>query len=380
MGDEPGAELNQEDEGCEQEGLSQPSAHHQVFVVVQENVSLEANVPSIPVSLTRLREWMAGAGAGSAWISDPASIFYLTGFLANPHERLMALVVRGEGEAVLVVPDLERENAQARAHQVRVVSWRDGADPYRALLDALGDTDVLAVEKEHLTLSRLEGIEAGRVVDASPALRSFRAVKEPPELESLAEAARLTDRVTEAILAELGAGVSEREVATRLAALIHQTGASLAFPPLAQSGPNSALPHLGPSERRLASRWRAPHHPVGHQSQPDQCSLAGRVSGLTAAQRSDPREAAEVMGLVPAVGHGNHAEPGGLGRRRHQRTSVVADGTLGQIGTLVDAGREAHAQTAQALRVHQHEPYGRQGRHAHQPVGGREPVPGLLRQ
>ena len=196
---------------------------------------------------------MAGAGAGSAWISDPASIFYLTGFLANPHERLMALVVRGEGEAVLVVPDLERENAQARTHQVRVVSWRDGADPYRALLDALGDTDVLAVEKEHLTLSRLEGIEAGRVVDASPALRSFRAVKEPPELESLAEAARLTDRVTEAILAELGAGVSEREVATRLAALIHQTGASLAFPALAQSGPNSALPHLGPSERRLAA-------------------------------------------------------------------------------------------------------------------------------
>ena len=195
---------------------------------------------------------MAGASAGSAWISDPVSIFYLTGFLANPHERLMALTVRADGEVVLVVPDLERENAESRAEGVRVVSWRDGADPYRVLIDALGDCDVLAVEKDHLTLARLEGIEADRVVDASPALRSFRAVKEPAELELLAEAARLTDRVTEEILAELQPGMSERDVAGRLASLIQRSGASLAFAPLVQSGPNSALPHLGPSERRLA--------------------------------------------------------------------------------------------------------------------------------
>jgi len=205
----------------------------------------------MPVSLTRLREWMTAAGAGAAWVSDPVSILYLTGFLANPHERLMAVAVRAAGETVLVVPDLERENAEGRARQVRVVSWRDGTDPYRVLIDALGDADVLAVEKEHLTLARLESIEAGRVVDASPAMRSFRAVKEPAELELLAEAARLTDQATESILAELRPGLSEREVAGRLAALIQQSGASLAFAPLVQSGPNSALPHLGPSERRL---------------------------------------------------------------------------------------------------------------------------------
>jgi Xaa-Pro dipeptidase len=205
------------------------------------------------VSLTRLREWMAGAGAGAAWVSDPVSIFYLTGFRANPHERLMALAARADGETVLVVPDLERENAEGRVRGVRVVSWRDGADPYRVLIDALGDVEVLAVEKEHLTIARLEGIEAERVVDASPALRSFRAVKEPGELELLAEAARQTDRATEAIMAELRPGLTEREVAGRLTALIEQAGASLSFPPLVQSGPNSALPHLGPSERRLVA-------------------------------------------------------------------------------------------------------------------------------
>jgi Xaa-Pro dipeptidase len=194
---------------------------------------------------------MARAGAGAAWVSDPVSIFYLTGFNANPHERLMALAVGRDGQATLVVPDLERENAEARTRGIRVVSWRDGSDPYRLLIEALGDASVLAVEKEHLTIARLEGIEAGRVVDASPALRAFRAVKQREELDLLAEAARLTDRATDSIWEQVRIGMSEREIASRLTALVQELGAGGAFTPLVQSGPNSALPHLGPTDRRL---------------------------------------------------------------------------------------------------------------------------------
>jgi len=194
---------------------------------------------------------MAQAGAQVAWVSDPVSILYLTGFNANPHERLMALAVKQSGEAVLVVPDLERENAEARARDVRVVSWRDGEDPFRVLIDVLGDAQTLAVEKEHLTIARLEGVEAGRVVDASPAVRAFRAVKQPHELELLKEAARLTDAATEAIWRAVRIGMTEREIANRLTALVQESSAGSAFTPLVQSGPNSALPHLGPTDRRL---------------------------------------------------------------------------------------------------------------------------------
>jgi Xaa-Pro dipeptidase len=196
---------------------------------------------------------MDAAGAGAGWISDPTSIFYLTGFNANPHERLMALAIPAEGEPVLVVPDLERENAEERARGVRVVSWRDGADPYRVLIEALGDAPLLAVEKEHLTLARLDGIEGDpeRVLDASPALQALRAIKEQAELDKLAHAARLTDEVTAAILQQIEIGQSENEIASRLNTLVQQTGAGLSFGSLVQSGPNSALPHLPPGTRRL---------------------------------------------------------------------------------------------------------------------------------
>jgi Xaa-Pro dipeptidase len=204
------------------------------------------------MSLQRLREWMESTRVAAACVTDPTSIAYLTGFYANPHERLLALAVLPE-VAVLVVPDLERENAEGRASGVEIHSWQDGQDPFRLLRGALGDPPLLAVEKEHLTLARWELLDAGEIEDCSEALRVMRAVKHSGELDLLQRAAELTDQVTEAIFAELRIGLTEREVATRLNALINQTGSSLAFGSLVQAGPNSALPHLPPGERPLAA-------------------------------------------------------------------------------------------------------------------------------
>jgi Xaa-Pro dipeptidase len=204
------------------------------------------------MSLQRLLEWMESNRIAAACITDPTSIAYLTGFYANPHERLLALAVRPEG-AVLMVPDLERENAEGRVNGVEILPWQDGQDPFRLLRAALGDAPLLAVEKEHLTIARWERLDAAEIEDCSEALRAMRAVKLPGELELLQRAAQLTDQVTAAILAELRAGLTEREVATRINALINETGSGLAFGSLVQAGPNSALPHLPPGERMLAT-------------------------------------------------------------------------------------------------------------------------------
>ena len=194
---------------------------------------------------------MRSQRAGAACITDPTSIAYLTGFHANPHERLLALAI-GPDSALLVVPDLERENAEAHATGTEIVSWQDGEDPFRLLRAALGEPARLAVEKEHLTIARWELLDAGEIEDCSAVLRAMRAIKQPDEMDLLQAAARFTDDVTGTILDELRAGHTEREVATRINALINQTGSGLAFGSLVQAGPNSALPHLPPSERALA--------------------------------------------------------------------------------------------------------------------------------
>ncbi|HEX6548740.1 MAG TPA: Xaa-Pro peptidase family protein [Candidatus Dormibacteraeota bacterium] len=204
--------------------------------------------------IDRLRTWLQESGAGAAWISDPVSIAYLTGFHTEPHERLMGLAVRAGG-AVLVVPGLEEDAATSAARGVEVLVWRDGEHPFGVAARALAGAEALAVEKHHLTLAMAEALSeaAGveRLVDAGPTLLRMRLHKSEDEVERLRRAAEATDRVTAAIIDWLHPGQTELEVAARLSALIGGEGCTLSFESIVQAGPNSALPHLRPTGRRL---------------------------------------------------------------------------------------------------------------------------------
>ncbi len=193
---------------------------------------------------------MARAGVDATCVSDPLSVGYLTGFFANPHERIMALAVRRDG-VTLVVPGLEKDNAIARAPGVNVISYLDGADALGLVRTALGNPAAVAVERDHLSLARAEAIGAIDSLDAGEALLRLRAVKSAVELDLLQVAATKTDEVTVGILAELRPGMTEREVSGRIDLLIRESGCAPAFGSIVQAGPNSAMPHLGPSDRRL---------------------------------------------------------------------------------------------------------------------------------
>src|SRR5439155_1710058 len=94
-----------------------------------------SSTAAAPPRLSELRSWMARQGLEAAYVTRPVSIAYLTGFRADPHERLMALAVRPDS-ATLIVPALERENAAATSAHADVVAWRDGEDPYDIVREA----------------------------------------------------------------------------------------------------------------------------------------------------------------------------------------------------------------------------------------------------
>lgn len=194
---------------------------------------------------------MQRAGVEAACVTSPVSIAYLTGFRSDPHERLMALAVAGNA-ATLLLPDLERQNAERNSSGVEVRGWKDGDDAFGLLGELLGRPRRLGVEKEHLTVARWEALGSGELLDCGVAIREMRAVKGPVELERMARAAAVTDEVTRRVIEELRVGLSEREVAVRIEALMAQSGAEPAFPTIVQSGPNSSLPHLPPGPRTLA--------------------------------------------------------------------------------------------------------------------------------
>src|SRR5437667_8721732 len=198
---------------------------------------------------------MANRHLEAVYVTRPVSMAYLTGFHADPHERLMALAVRHDG-ATLIVPAWEGESAAEHASNAAVVAWRDGEGPYELVDRALAGLTEVGVEKDHLSLLSAEVITSrtgvSELVDVGTEIVRLRLIKHEAEIEKLGRAAAITDAACDAAFSRLRAGQSEIEIALMLGSLIGELGGTLAFDSLVQSGPNTALSHLGPSSRKLA--------------------------------------------------------------------------------------------------------------------------------
>ena len=90
------------------------------------------------------------------------------------------------------------------------------------------------------------------LVPAGPWVAEDRAVKEPAEVERIAAACAVADRALATLLPEIRPGVTEASLAWRLETLMREGGAeALAFDVAALAGPQAALPHGSPGERRV---------------------------------------------------------------------------------------------------------------------------------
>jgi Xaa-Pro aminopeptidase len=82
-------------------------------------------------------------------------------------------------------------------------------------------------------------------------LENLAAVKDESELKALRTAVEITDKVFDEVLQFFKIGVSEKEIALELAIRYQKYGEGEAFSSIVASGPNSALPHAQPGDRKL---------------------------------------------------------------------------------------------------------------------------------
>jgi Xaa-Pro aminopeptidase len=80
----------------------------------------------------------------------------------------------------------------------------------------------------------------------------LRRVKDPTELEAISAASQLADEVWRWSLERGLGGRSEREVARAAETRIRELGGEPSFPTIVAAGPNGALPHAEPGERKIA--------------------------------------------------------------------------------------------------------------------------------
>ena len=118
----------------------------------------------------------------------------------------------------------------------------------------------VGIETAHMTLARYDWLEralAGSGVElcrTTGLVEAARLVKDAGELATLRDAGRRISRVMTEMLSALRTGRREREMAADIDWAIRGAGfEGPAFETIVAGGPNTALPHARPGDRRLAA-------------------------------------------------------------------------------------------------------------------------------
>ncbi|MEU1419195.1 aminopeptidase P family protein [Kitasatospora sp. NPDC005751] len=197
----------------------------------------------------------AAAGLSGLVVAPGPDLVYLCGYQPTAiTERLTALLLTDGREPALIVPKLERPDAERAtgAPGLRLLDWTDGESPYDTavpLLDPAGRYGV----SDNAWAMHLLGLQAALPgagwTSLTEALPMLRAVKDTDELERLAAAGGAADAAYRGILEVRFAGRRETDVAADLSALLIQYGHSQVDFTVVGSGPNGANPHHEAGDR-----------------------------------------------------------------------------------------------------------------------------------
>jgi Xaa-Pro aminopeptidase len=221
--------------------------------------------------LINLRRELGRQELTAILISQPESRHYLSGFdgsagylLVTASDAILATDFRYTEQA-------ERQASDCSIFQINgpISAWFPkfvaGVDSGKLGFEA-GDvsfilhqqlTEVLAETKPNLYLAPVDGI-----------VESLRATKEPSEIDTISQAAAISDDGFEQVANRIQPGMTEKEVAWELEKFMRESGSEgMPFDIIVASGPNAALPHHHPSDRRI------------HAGEPVVIDMGARVGG-----------------------------------------------------------------------------------------------------
>lgn len=207
--------------------------------------------------MVAVRERMRGLDVDVLLLSLGADLPWLTGYTAMPLERLTMLVLPVDGDATLVVPELEAPRVAARPDLFSLRPWSETEDATGIVADLVGRSRRrLAVSDRAwaaAVLALQHALPRATWTTASTVVSPLRAVKDDEEVAALRRAALAADRVAAALVAGQIPliGRTEAEVSRELGGQLVEEGHAAVNFAIVGSGPNSASPHHEPGGRRI---------------------------------------------------------------------------------------------------------------------------------
>ena len=298
--------------------------------------------------LERAREELARGGWAGFVLTAGPNLRYLTGIVAAPSERLLALVLPVSNLPLIVAPAFERDRIVAEtAVPFEIATWGETEDPVAIAGRAVsGGGWLLDPLAPYAIAVRFE--ERGvRFRSAGPLCSALRRRKEGAEIETLRRAQELTRTALSWTGHRLAPGITEREVTREILRWFDEQGVDGWA--LVQFGAGSALPHGGAGERHLAeecavlvdlgavvdgyhadltrSWWfgeRPPERYAWVRSQVEEAQgRAAALAGPGAIAGELDREARRSLGSAGLAGHFVHRLGHGVGLEIHEDPFLV---------------------------------------------------------
>ncbi len=215
--------------------------------------------------LLLLREKLHRLPLDTLWVLQPENRRYLSGFKA-PDGQLTessgSLLIHKDS-LFLVTDSRYTTEAENEAIDFDVITLKKGfTESFPKIVSKLG-ARVLGFDENHLTWGVHREL-AKKLRKLSPPVRltpvkglveGMREIKDQDEIQAMSAAADLMSGILSAVIKTLRPGKTEKEIAWQIEGLAREGGADgLAFPSIVASGPNSALPHAVPTDRKIRAK------------------------------------------------------------------------------------------------------------------------------
>jgi Xaa-Pro aminopeptidase len=212
----------------------------------------------------RLRALLSGVGCEALLVTRLPNVRYLTGFSGSAGMVLVTsddLVLFTDGRYTTQ----SREQLEAAGFEVgadaRIEIGATAAAQQEVLVDLARPFTRLGLEAHGVTWAQQRtwatafGSSAGGNLELVPTedlVEGLRRVKEPGEVARIGAACAIADDALGSVLGSLADRPTEREFALHLEVAMRQRGASgTSFDTIVASGPNGAMPHARPGDRRV---------------------------------------------------------------------------------------------------------------------------------
>jgi Xaa-Pro aminopeptidase len=202
-------------------------------------------------NLARLRASLAGQEVPAIVVSDRHNVQWLTGFTGTFGQAWVT-----PSQAVFVTDSRYTIQAAEQVAGFELVSFAAPKTSLVTMQELVTNLGLQAVMFEtslpYATVrewqSTLQGVE---LVPAPDLLKPLRMVKSADEIRRIEEACKLADACMGHASRMIQPGVREYDICLDIEFYFRRQGATVGFPPIVASGPNSARPHATPSERAL---------------------------------------------------------------------------------------------------------------------------------